>query len=328
MTTLRGVVRSYGAAVRRAERDQQRRAKEAATRFKQQQKHEDLQNATQAVSDWNEYVNMLKSVHKNCTELIDWDEIKNTPKPIEPTLDNNQETLAKKKLDSYKPSLLDKVFGSTNKKIANLQNQLNQAKDKDKKDYELALKQFEEETNNWIELSEIAKGVHKQDPKAYENALIYFDPFSDISELGARLSFSFNNNNINIDLHINDEGIIPNYELKQTSTGKLSKKDMSKSNFNELYQDHICSAVLRVAREVFAYLPIEQARINAIAKLLNSKTGYIEDKPVLSVIIPPATINSLNLDSIDPSDSMKNFVHNMNFKKTTGFIEIQKVALG
>lgn len=38
MATLKGVVRSYGAAVRRAERDEQRRSREAAKRFNEQQK--------------------------------------------------------------------------------------------------------------------------------------------------------------------------------------------------------------------------------------------------------------------------------------------------
>ncbi|MGY4494699.1 hypothetical protein [Pseudomonas sp. TE3610] len=32
-----------------------------------------------------------------------------------------------------------------------------------------------------------------------------------------------------------------------------------------------------------------------------------------------STLNSLNLDAIDPSDAMKNFVHRMAFKKTQGF---------
>ena len=35
----------------------------------------------------------------------------------------------------------------------------------------------------------------------------------------------------------------------------------------------------------------------------------------------------LNLETIDPSDSMRNFVHNMNFSKTKGFSVIEKVEL-
>lgn len=192
----------------------------------------------------------------------------------------------------------------------------------------MKLNQYDEELKNWNELIDIANGVSNKCTQSYKDALIYFDPFSDIAELGAQLAISFDKDNIDIDLQINSVEVIPSYELKLTSTGKLSKKEMSKSNFNELYQDHVCSSVLRVAREVFAYLPIQHARINAITKLLNSKTGHMEDMPILSIIIPPTTINSLNLESIDPSDSMRNFVHNMNFKKTTGFGVVDKVSIG
>ena len=38
------------------------------------------------------------------------------------------------------------------------------------------------------------------------------------------------------------------------------------------------------------------------------------------------TIEKLNLDMIDPSDSMRNFIHNMNFKKTSGFTAVERVS--
>lgn len=50
MATLNRAIRSYGATVRRMERDQQRRAREAAKRFKEQQKITEIKNAQQAVS--------------------------------------------------------------------------------------------------------------------------------------------------------------------------------------------------------------------------------------------------------------------------------------
>ena len=79
--------------------------------------------------------------------------------------------------------------------------------------------------------------------------------------------------------------------------------------------------------EVFAYLPIDYARINAVAQIVNTKTGHLEEQPILSVIFPPQTIDSLNLETIDPSDSMQNFVHNMNFNKTKGFSVVEKAEL-
>jgi len=102
---------------------------------------------------------------------------------------------------------------------------------------------------------------------------------------------------------------------------------MTKSKHNELYQDHVCSLVIRVAREFFAHVPFNQVRVNVITKILNSSTGHLEDKPILSVIMISETINSLNLETIDPSDSMANFVHNMKFSKIKGFSPVSIVEL-
>lgn len=327
MTTLKGAIRTYGATVRRMERNQQRQARESARRFKELQKIEEINNAQQAVSDWEEYVYILQSLHKNCTEPIDWNQIKNTKKPIKPTKHSQNETFAQNKLNNFKPSVFDKLFGSTQKKINRLKGLLHEAKDKDEKENDILHNYYLEELRNWEELQEMSIGIKNKDTNSYKNALKYFNPFSDIAELGTKISFTFESNIINIDLHVNSYEVIPSYELKQTSTGKLSKKDMPKTKFNELYQDHVCSATIRIAREVFAYLPIEFARINAVSKIINSKTGHLEEQPILSVLFPPQTIDNLNLDTIDPSDSMQNFVHNMNFNKTRGFEIVKKVEL-
>lgn len=327
MTTLKGAMRSYGAAVRKIEREQQRQAREAARRFKEQQKFQEIEDARQAVIDWENYVNMIQSAHKNCTELIDWNQIKSTPKPDKPILESTNENIAKDKLETFKPTFFDKIFGSTEKKISKLKEQVEKAKIIDQNEYDTVKKEYLDELNNWEELQRIANGVHDKNPEAYKDALEYFNPFSDIGELGTQIKFSFEDNLIDIDLKVNSEEVVPNYELKQTSTGKLSKKNMTKGKYNELYQDHICSSAIRVAREVFAYLAIDKARINAISNMLNSATGHLEDQPILSIIFVHETIEKLNLETIDPSDSMQNFMHNMKFNKTNGFSAVSKVEL-
>lgn len=49
--------------------------------------------------------------------------------------------------------------------------------------------------------------------------------------------------------------------------------------------------------------------------MLDTKTGHMKNMTILSVYIPKQTLDTLNFDNIDPSDSMKNFVHKMDFKK-------------
>ncbi|RXQ95812.1 hypothetical protein EO244_05750 [Ancylomarina salipaludis] len=327
MTTVKGVMRSYGAAVRRIERDQQRQAREAAKRFKEQQKLKEIDDARQAVEDWENYVNMIQSVHKDCCETIDWDKIQKTQPPKEPTKRFDNEKFAKEKLDSFKPSFFDKLFGSTEKKIDKLKKQIETARRKDETDNESRHNQYQEDLKDWQELQRIADGVKNGEIEAYKNAIEYYNLFSEIGELGTHLNINFESKYLDVDLSVNSDEVIPNYELRQTATGKLSKKNMAKGKFNELYQDHICSSVIRVAREIFAYLPLEFIRVNAMAEILNSATGHLENQPILSIILPPVTIEKLNLKTIDPSDSMQNFVHNMKFSKTKGFDAVDKVEL-
>lgn len=325
MVTINGFIRSYGAAVRRAERNQQRKTREAAKLFKEQQKQHEFHNAAQAVKEWNDYVQILKSIHKAASEKIDWPEIKNEAKPVEPRYLNAKEIMAQQRVDNFKPNFFDKIFGASKRKIANLKNQVVQAKSRDEKDYETALNEYKVRLTDWVELQDIATGIDVKSTESYLAAIKYFEPFADISELGSQIKFSFEQNHIEIDLDTNSIDIIPDYELRQTSTGKLSKKSMSKTNFYELYQDHICSCVLRIAREVFAYLPIDFAIINALSEMVDSQSGHLEKKVILSIKVLPETIDKLNLELIDPSDSMRNFIHNMNFKKTSGFQEVERL---
>ena len=113
--------------------------------------------------------------------------------------------------------------------------------------------------------------------------------------------------------------IIPTEIKNLLRSGKLSVKPMPQSKFQELYQDYVCGTVIRVARELFALLPIQMTIINATANLLNTKTGHMEDMTILSVAVSGKTLESLNLEAIDSSDSMENFVHKMDFKRGKGF---------
>jgi hypothetical protein len=46
---------------------------------------------------------------------------------------------------------------------------------------------------------------------------------------------------------------------------------------------------------------------------------------VVSAVIPRQTFYSLNMDTIDPADAMRNFVHNMKFSKTAGLSPVEMV---
>ncbi|AEK22545.1 Conserved hypothetical protein [Capnocytophaga canimorsus Cc5] len=283
------------------------------------QKQEEFENGQRIVKEYDEYIELISSVHKDASEQIDWNEVLEEQEPTKPILSNKHQSLAEIKLASYKPSFFDKLFGSVSKKIKQLENNLEKSKLNDQIDFEKEQKKYETALSEWIKYQDMAKGAISKNPKIYKEILEYLDPFSDIKEIGTGLTVSFFENHLVVTLNANGISVIPNFILTQTKTGKLSKKNMPISKFNELYQDYVCGCVLRIAREVFSFLPIEFVFINVKSELLNQATGYLERQTILSVAIPKQTFDRLNFEMLDPSDSMINFKHNMKFTKTKGF---------
>lgn len=325
MTTIKGFIRSTNATLNRVERNQKRRAREAADRFRQQAKEDEMSNAAAAVQAYDEYIDVLKSVHKDVSDEMDWQALADLPEPQAPTLSNKHEESAIHKRDNYRPSLTDKLFGLKAKKIRNLEKAVPNAQQTDNQEFQAAQKQYETDLEDWKTLNRISNGVLNKRPEAYKEAIEHFNFFGEINELGSKLTGRFESDHAVIDLLVNTDEIIPKYVLSQTSTGKLSKKDMGITRFNELYQDYISSCMLRVARETFAFFPLKSVIVNAKPELLNNTTGKMEEQIILSVAFVPETFSRINFDLIDPSDSLKNFVHNMKFSKTNGFSIVPQV---
>lgn len=125
--TVNGFIRSTGAAIRRAEREQQRQAREAAKLFKQQQKLEELTNAAEAARQYDRYVSVLKSIHKDCSAPIDWLQLRDEKAPGEPKPPAQHETAAKRALESYRPGFFARLFGGEKRERGKLCRQLQKA---------------------------------------------------------------------------------------------------------------------------------------------------------------------------------------------------------
>ncbi|RKH88733.1 hypothetical protein D7Y21_13495 [Corallococcus sp. AB045] len=108
---------------------------------------------------------------------------------------------------------------------------------------------------------------------------------------------------------VQGSAILPAEVQTLTSTGKLSTKSIPRVQFVELYQDHVCSWVLRVAREVHALLPVKAVLVTAY-----SADGLPALSPVLSTIIHRGQMESLAFDTLDPSDALDGLQTRTNFK--------------
>lgn len=130
-----------------------------------------------------------------------------------------------------------------------------------------------------------------------------------------------------IEFEVNTEDVVPKEQLSLTKTGKLSKKQMPKGRYFDIQQDYVCSCVIRIARDMFALLPLHTVYIHAVDNRLNTATGYIEKITILSVKLERGKLNRLNFANIDCSDALEAFEHKMNFKKTKGFEPVTRLAM-
>ncbi len=323
----RGTVRAYQSAVRQAERSARKKQRELELQQKQYNKMQELERAKYEVLLYENKIELIQSLHKDCGPTWDWVSINNSIPPNEPVRSNENELKAKSAAKNYKPGAMDKLLNKAQSKIEQLKKTIHDAIKVDENNYKKALKEYDLELEEWKRLQNLSSRILNKESKYYIEAIKIIDPFSEIQDLGAKLNINIVEDLLEITFCPNDEKVIPSETKSLLASGKLSMKATPKIKLNLLYQDYLCSAVLRIVREIFAILPIDMVRITAEKKLLNTQTGYMEEKPVLAVAISKDTLDLLNLDLIDPSHCMINFVHNMKFNKANGFSEVERIQL-
>jgi hypothetical protein len=323
----KGSVRSISAAYRAADRESKKRHRELQRNEKAYAKMQVLEQAAYDVEAYENYLERFLSIHKEFIQSINWLQLKASPEPVKPIPITANEDAAKKIEAEYRPSFFERFFGFEEKKRVHLATNVKEAAKKDfdfNINAELEWKNLHEE---WIAVVELAAGVLNKDPLARLSVIEQMDPLSELTELGSSLDFRINEREIlECDLVAHGNEVIPHEVKTLLSNGKLSVKKMPITQFNELYQDYVCGCVLRVSNEIFGLLPEETLIITVIDTLLNTSTGHLEKQPILSALIHRKTISALNMETIDPSDSMRNFIHNMAFNKKTGFSAVERVS--
>ena len=325
--SLTGVVRAVSRTVRHIERDQQRRARVAAQQYKLLQKQQTVLDAAQAVREYEAYLRVLKAVHCDCSEPIDWLTIQRETPPAIPVATNEGEQTAMDRLASYQPSWLDRLFKLGPKKTTRLEEDILNARYQDEQRFKDRQAEYKNQYEDWQQWQEMSRQVLAKESDVYGQVIDAFAPFEPIAQLGSRLEFTFTSDHIEVDVHVNAADVIPDFTVSQLASGKLSRKALPISKSNEIYQDYVCSCLLRTAREVQAHLPVSQVVVHAVAAVLNRATGLLENQVILSVAMPRDTLERMNFTAIDPSDAMSNFNHTMKFTRTGGFKPVDRVGI-
>lgn len=316
----KGTVRSLQASARRSERNAHRRQRELVKREKEYAKMEALEQAAYEVDVYENHIDILLSMHKECAEPVKWKRLLSNPEPRQPVKNCALEQQATHAATTYRPNFLARIFKLEARQRVALADKIDAAKAEDERQYRAQVGEWSAAHAEWAEQRDIAIRILDGDRQAKLDAIEAFESFAEISHLGSAIQMIVHEGGVlEAKVAIHGTDVIPSEVKSLLKSGKLSTKAMPIGRFNELHQDYVCSCALRVGRELLAILPDDLVIVTAMDNVLNSSTGHMEDLPILSVAFSRPTIDGLNLESIDPSDAMKNFVHNMSFKKGPGF---------
>lgn len=302
----KGTVRTLSASYRASVRESERREREVQKRNKEFQKLQVLEQSAYEVEEYENYIETILSIHKKNIDLVEWDVIAQSTKPSQPIKKYKNE-------EQFKVGFFSKLLGKEKQ-------QREQAKLKDEQIYQREIDEWEKQCTEWEYEQNFATKLLSGDLEVKLEIIKELNPFSDIQELGSSLKFEISENNIiECTLNLHGQDVIPTEKKSLLQSGKLSVKKMPQGEFYEMYQDYVCSCILRIGNELLAILPDKLVLVHAVDNMLNSKTGHMEEQYILSIAISRQTMASLNMDLIDPSDSFENFVYNMKFKRTKGF---------
>ena len=132
----------------------------------------------------------------------------------------------------------------------------------------------------------------------------YFEVISDVNPLDDLLQYGSDfecgtddPRKMSIHFHVNSDVVLRN------------ARGLEETRFNDLLQDYVCGCAIRIARDMFALLPLRHMIVDA-------RDG---DKEILSVDFEKKSFDKLDIQNIDASDTIESFEHRMNFSPIRGF---------
>ena len=294
--------------------------KQEAAQAKQEKAEQEAAQAQQdaeTAAQFAEYLDTIRGVHLICEPPIDWEKLAADESPFAAGKVGPNESAALDEYNKYKPSFTDNLFhhDESEAKKKELLDAVAAAKEKDA--------QLMEE---WEEMHGFAAEVLKGDIDAYLDVIDQANPFEQLLDFGSDFQFGTESaDRMEIEFRVKSETVVPNECAELSKTGKLTVKDMTKTMYYDITQDYVCSTAIRLAREVFAMLPVKYVYIHAVDKQLNTATGHDEEMDILSVAFEREKFENANFERIDPSDFIGTFPNNMKFKKTAGFEPVERL---
>ena len=156
----------------------------------------------------------------------------------------------------------------------------------------------------WTYYHSVASKVLTGDIDTYLQLIYEVNPLDDLLMFGSNFEFGTDDpKKIEVEFNVNINAL------------SEAKQKLSIPEYNLLMQDYVCSVCIRIARDMFALLPIRNAIVHAV----------LEDKTIVSVDFDRHSLSKVKFGYIDPSDTVALFKHNMIFSDCGGFTTVSKI---
>lgn len=231
----KGTLRSINAAAKRADRHAKRRQRELLKNQIAYEKMQELEKAAYEVDVFENYIDVIQSIHKDCGDSVDWLKISTSQEPAKPLIISDNERQAIARLNSFAPSFIDKLFGKVTSKRQKLEKEVSIAKVKDTQINSTNLSQWNIDVEEWKERVSLARRLLNGDISAKIDIIKELNPFSEIDHLGSGVKFTIQENGLLIvTINVHGANIIPKEQKTLLKSGRLSIKSMPVSRFNEI----------------------------------------------------------------------------------------------
>ena len=292
-------------AAREMERAQARAAKEEARQLKEQQK-EMTRRAAEAekaaanseVEAFERELAALTCAHKIQPKFYNWHAQRFSLPPHPPAF------YAKHHLREAAETIL------LTREYKGLEERLGVAWTKDEQAYYGSHSAYEERYARWARLKTVAQQIHGGDANALLEAHTELEAqgFGGAEGSGIVLQ-PCDAKRLYVAIRVSERDVVPDEVKTLTQAGKVSVKAMPKSRASAIYEDHVCSRCLAVARRLFGILPVTEVIATAYVPSVSTLSGNETDVPVVSAHFTKETFPALNFDELDPSDALQSFRH-------------------
>ena len=156
----------------------------------------------------------------------------------------------------------------------------------------------------WLYYHEAAQDILSGDIDAYLRLIYEVNPLDDLMDFGGEFTFGTDDpGRMEVEFVVNDDAL------------SAAKASLLRAEYNNILQDYVCSTAIRIARDIFALLPVQETVVHA-------RHG---GETILSAAFDRATMDKLRFGFLDPSDTMARFRVNMDYSDSRGFKPVERL---